>query len=88
MQRRGRCNDLYLYPSILILTPGLLIAQSILPPSQPTLLNAPTISGILILATLPVEMMTTRKMPSGISGLYRLLSNGFVGFIMIDRAWT
>jgi len=27
-------------------------------------------------------------MPSGISGLYRLLSNGFVGFTMIDRAWT
>jgi hypothetical protein len=35
-----------------------------------TFASAPTISGILTLATLPEEMITTRKMPSGCSGRF------------------
>ena len=79
--RRGRCDDLHLDPLILKSTPNVQGVHFL-----PTLQSAPTISGILILATLPVEMMTTLNMPSGISGLYRPLSNGLIGFTFL--AWT
>ena len=38
-------------------------------------------SGILTLATLPVETMTTRKMPSGLSGLSLAEVNGMEGLV-------
>ena len=75
--RSERGDDLHLYASVL--TSAAWLTDRV----ARTLHSAPTISGILMLATLPEEIMTTRRIPSGISGLCRALSNGVAGFILL-----